>query len=278
VSLPQGASDVRRLGGGNINEAFRVVLADGREAFVKTREDSAPGEYAAEAASLEWLGEPDALRTPQVLDVDRRYLALEWVEPGRLDDAGEEQLGRGLARTHLAGAPAFGAFSGASGVAHFGSLALSNEPAPDWPSFYAERRLLPLARLARERDALTPTGADAVERMCERVRELAGTAEPAARLHGDLWWGNVLADSAGQPWLIDPSSYGGHREVDLAMLALFGRSTERVLAAYEEIAPLTDGWRERVELYQLLPLLIHALLFAGSYSARAEQAARRYAG
>jgi fructosamine-3-kinase len=160
----------------------------------------------------------------------------------------------------------------------FGSLRLSNEPTADWPSFYAERRLRPLAALARERGALSDTGVRAVERVCERIVELAGSAEPAARLHGDLWGGNVMADSEGRPWLIDPSAYGGHREVDLAMLRLFGAPSARVFSAYAEVAPLTDGWEERVELWQLLPLLVHAVLFGGSYPAAAERIARHYAG
>jgi len=288
MTLPAGASNVRRISGGYINEAFHVALAYGREAFVKTRADPAPGEYAAEAAGLQWLAEPGPLRIPAVLDVDDRYLALEWIESGRsggLDTAGVEELGRGLAATHVSGAPCFGWGAGGGGVARaagsppssgFGSLRLSNEPSVDWPSFYAERRLRPLARLARDRGALSASGGDAVERVCERLDELCGPAEPLSRLHGDLWSGNVMADSDGQPWLIDPAAYGGHREVDLAMLRLFGAPSERVFAAYEEVAPLAVGWRDRVELYQLLPLLVHTLLFGGSYASAAERAARRY--
>jgi fructosamine-3-kinase len=276
VSLPSGASEVRRVGGGDINEAFHVVLANGSDAFVKTRPDVAPGEFAAEAAGLEWLSEPGALRTPRVLDLDDRYLALEWVEPGRLDAAGAEELGRGLAVTHTAGAPRFGDL-GVDNPSRFGSLRLPNEPTDDWPSFYSERRLRPLAGIARERRALSESGIDAVERVCERLADLAGPAEPPARLHGDLWSGNVMADVHGRPWLIDPSAYGGHREVDLAMLRLFGAPSDRVFAAYREVAPLAAGWEERIALYQLLPLLVHALLFGGSYRASAERVALRYA-
>jgi fructosamine-3-kinase len=281
VTLPAGASDVRRVGGGDINEAYRVVLADGREAFVKTRADAAPGEYAAEAAGLGWLAEPGALRTPQVLEVDERYLALEWIPSGAgggASAAGARALGRGLALTHRAGAPCFGVAGGPGATARFGSLRLSNEPAEDWPGFCAERRLLPLARSAHERGALAASGVAAVEGVCERLHELAGPSEAPARLHGDLWSGNVMADRQGRPWLIDPSAYGGHREIDLAMLVLFGSPPQALFDAYEEVAPLADGWRERVELYQLLPLLVHAVLFGGSYAGAAERAARRYAG
>jgi fructosamine-3-kinase len=282
VSLPPGAHDARRVGGGDINQAWRVTLPDGVTAFVKTRADAGAGEYAAEADGLAWLAEPGALRTPRVIDVGEDYLALEWIEPGRLSAAGGEELGRGLAATHAAGAANFGdpRFDGsdAGTPSQFGSLRLSNEPAGDWPSFYAERRLRPLARLARERGELSEAGVRAVEQVCERIAELSGPPEPPSRLHGDLWGGNAMADSEGRPWLIDPSAYGGHREVDLAMLRLFGAPSERVFAAYAEAAPLADGWEERVQLWQLMPLLVHAVLFGGSYPAAAERIALHYAG
>jgi fructosamine-3-kinase len=277
LTLPPGCREARRVAGGDINEAWRVVLADGSQAFVKTRTGTHPDEYAAEAAGLHWLAEAGAVRTPPVLGVAPGYLALAWIEPGRLDVAGAEELGRGLARLHAAGAPAFGD-PGTLGPARFGTLELSNEPAADWPTFYAGRRLEPLSQIARDRGALTASGAAAVARVCARLPSLAGPVEPPARLHGDLWSGNVLADAGGRPWLVDPSPFGGHREIDLAMLALFGMPSDRVLPAYEEEMPLAEGWRDRLSLNQLLPLLVHAALFGGAYGAAAERAARRYAG
>jgi fructosamine-3-kinase len=282
VSLPAelaGARVVasRRAGGGDINEGWAVELDDGRRAFVKTRADAPAGEYAAEAAGLRWLGAPGALRVPEVLAVGdepgARFLALEWIDGGRLDAAGEEELGAGLARVHGAGAPAFGG----DAPLRIGPLLLPNEPLEEWPAFYGQRRLRPLARRAAGRGALGDGGVRAVERVCERLPELAGPAEPPARLHGDLWSGNVLAAADGRPYLIDPAAYGGHREVDLAMLRLFGSPSPRTLAAYEDVAPLAPGHEERVELWQLLPLLVHAVLFGGGYGASAERAARRYA-
>jgi fructosamine-3-kinase len=278
VTLPPGARDARPLGGGDINEAYRVMLPDGREAFVKSRADPIAGEYAAEAEGLRWLAEPGLLRTPAVLEMTEEYLALEWIEPGRLSPAGAEELGRGLAGTHGAGNEAFGASPGTPVETGFGSLRLSNHPAPDWPAFYAERRLLPLAAMARERGALSARGAGLLERLCGGLGELTGPPEPPARLHGDLWSGNVMADEQGRPWLIDPSAYGGHREMDLAMLRLFGAPSERIFEAYDEAAPLAAGWQDRVPLCQLAPLLVHAVLFGGSYGAAAERVAARYAG
>ncbi|MCL2769233.1 MAG: fructosamine kinase family protein, partial [Solirubrobacterales bacterium] len=242
--------------------------------------------------------EPGALRVARALEVSERYLALEWIDHGRLTASGEEALGRGLARVHLAGAPHFGdpwvscdggdEADGRDGrdarvesdtaTAQIGSLRLPNEPLEEWPAFYAQRRLAPLVAIALERGAIGGAGAAAVERVCERVEALAGPPEPPARLHGDLWVGNVLADREGGPWLIDPSAYGGHREVDLAMLRLFGSPSERIFAAYEELAPLAAGWEERVELWQLAPLLVHAVLFGGGYRPAAEAIARRYGG
>jgi fructosamine-3-kinase len=280
MTLPAGAQDARRVGGGDINEAWHVTL-EGREAFVKTRPDAGEGEYALEAAGLAWLAEPGALRVPGVIEQAEDYLALEWVEPGRLSETGAEELGRGLAATHSAGAPCFGdpGFGERLGVeARIGSLRLPNDPVDDWCSFYAERRLLPLARIASDRGALTHAGVVAVERVCARLDEIAGPPERPARLHGDLWSGNVHSDAKGRPWLIDPSAYGGHREVDLAMLRLFGAPSRRIFAAYEEVTPLAEGWEERVELWQLLPLLVHAVLFGGSYRVAAERVAVRYTG
>ena len=165
---------------------------------------------------------------------------------------------------------------GALAPLRIGELSLPNDPAPDWPSFYARRRLAPLVALCLERGTLSARGARAVEAVCERIGELAGPAEPPARLHGDLWGGNVMAGADGRARLIDPAAYGGHREVDLAMLRLFGAPSERVFAAYDEAAPLADGHGERVALWQLFPLLVHAALFGGSYGASVERAAVRY--
>jgi fructosamine-3-kinase len=276
-----------RASGGSINEAWALELAGGERAFVKTRADAAPGEYATEAAGLRWLADADAVALPGVLAVGDgdgpRFLALEWIDPGRLDAAGAEALGRGLAALHAAGAADFGAPppgapAPADAVAplRIGELSLPNDPAPDWPSFYAERRLAPLVALCLGRGTLSASGARAVERVCERIGGLAGPAEPPARLHGDLWGGNVLAGADGRARLIDPAAYGGHREVDMAMLRLFGAPSERVFAAYDEAAPPAEGQSERVELWQLFPLLVHAALFGGSYGASVERAAVRY--
>jgi fructosamine-3-kinase len=286
----------RRIAGGSINEAYAVAFEDGRRAFVKTRAGAPADEYAAEAAALAWLAEPGAVRVPAVIACSGRFLALEWVEPGALDAAGEDELGRGLAEMHAAGAPAFGravAAPGADGDGdgpatdapgppagdlRIGPLTLGAAPADTWPELYAERLVRPLIAPARDRGALSARGAEAVGRACDRMAELSGPPEPPARLHGDLWSGNVHADRDGRAWLVDPIAYGGHREVDLAMLRLFGGPSRRVIDAYDEAAPLADGHQDRVELWQLFPLMVHAVLFGGGYGGSAEAAARRCVG
>lgn len=166
-----------------------------------------------------------------------------------------------LADMHRAGAPWFGSLP-APGPLFVGRCEVPSPEGDDWNVYYREHRLAPLAARV------------GLQREVERI-PVDAPPEPPARLHGDLWIGNVLADRDGRPWLIDPAAYGGHREMDLAMLALFGTVPARTLAAYEEVEPLADGWRERVGLWQLFPLLVHADLFGGSYLGQSRDLALR---
>lgn len=224
--------------------------------FVKR--DPAP----LEAAGLRWLAAAGA-RVPSIVSASPDRLELERVEPGSLEAAGEEDLGRMLATMHASGAPRFGSLP-EPGRFLVGRCELDSPEADDWNSYYLEHRCLPLARRV------------GLEREVSVVR-VDAPVEPVARLHGDLWSGNVLADRSGRSWLIDPAAYGGHREVDLAMLDLFGRIPARTVAAYHEVMPLADGWRERIPLWQLFPLLVHAVLFGGGYLGQSRELALRLA-
>jgi fructosamine-3-kinase len=281
-ALRTDVTDLARAAGGDLNDAYVATLAGGRRVFVKTSPDVLPGTYRAEAEDLRWLAEPAALGVPDVRAVvdpedaaasGSRLLALELVETGRLDAGGEAELGRGLAAVHAAGAATFGR----AHPIRFGALVIPNDPLDDWAAFYVQRRLVPVARVARDRGGLDERGARAIARVCERIDEIAGPPEPPARLHGDLWAGNILADAGGRPYLIDPAAYGGHREVDLAMLRMFGSPSARCFDAYADAHPLADGHEDRVGLWQLFPLLVHAALFGGGYGASATRAAERYA-
>ena len=254
------------VAGGDVNEGHRATLADGTEVFVKSHADPPPGFYASEARGLAWLAEARAVGVPEVLAVREggdgpAFLALAWVETrGRGGDF-DDQLGTGLAALHAAGARELGA----DADGYIASLPQPNGALPSWPAFYWRRRLEPLARRAVDEGRLPAEAIDAFGRLADRLGDLCGPPEPPARLHGDLWAGNVLAGPEGEPWLVDPAAHGGHREVDLAMMRLFGGFGPRCFAAYEEAAPLAAGHEERVGLYQLHPLLVHALLFGGHY-------------
>ncbi len=277
AALGSDVASMAELGGGDVARAYAVTLADGRRVFAKTHAAPPAGFFSTEAAGLAWLRDADAVPVPTVLavdDGDPAFLALEWIPTGgRSGTAGDEALGRGLAALHAAGADAFGRTDRRT----TGSLALPNDPMATWAEFYAERRLRPLARIAAERGALEPRAVDSLERIADRLDQLGGPPTPAARLHGDLWAGNRLVDAGGRSWLIDPAAHGGHREFDLAMMRLFGGFSEACFGAYGEAAPLDDGWRDRVALHQLAPLVVHAIKFGGGYVAAVEDALARYA-
>lgn len=259
------------VAGGDICTSTRLRLSGGRSALVKTRPHAPADFFPSEARGLRWLAGSGGAPVPEVLAVESDCLILSWVEAGRPSPEAATRLGRGLAVTHRAGADAFGA----ARDGYIGTLPLPNKTAATWAEFFATRRVLPYLKLARDRGALLPQDASAIEKVVHRITDLAGPEEPPARLHGDLWSGNVLWGQEGSVWLVDPAAYGGHRETDLAMLALFGLpQLDRVLDAYDAEAPLADGWRERVPLHQLFPLLVHAAMFGGGYGARAGQAAR----
>ncbi|OLZ62339.1 fructosamine kinase [Streptomyces sp. IMTB 2501] len=260
-----------RTGSGSPAE---VTLDDGARVMVK-RGDT-PGAIRAEVAGLRWLAAADAVRVPAVLGHDERWMVTERVPTGRPDPTAALRFGRSLAALHAAGAPHLGAAPPDGPEDAFIGLApMRNTPGTNWPSWYAEHRVLPYVRGAVDRGTLRPDEAAVFEQVCARLPDLAGPAEPPARLHGDLWNGNVLWGADGEVRLIDPAAHGGHRETDLAMLQLFGcPHLDRVLAGYEEAAPLAPGRQDRVGVHQLFPLLVHAVLFGRGYAEQALTAAR----
>jgi fructosamine-3-kinase len=246
-------TSVRALGGG----AWSVE--SGGRAVVAKVGAGAPDE----AEGLRRIGAVEAgPPVPTVLHVDPDLLVTTVVQQAAArTPVHEEALGRDLARLHVAACPLWG-----GGSAWIGACRVDPSPGADGPTFYGTR----LHELA----ARCGLGA-AVERVVARLPELLPPDGPSL-LHGDLWWGNVLFGADERSWLIDPSVHGGHPEEDLAMLALFGPVPDRVLAAYREVRSLSDGWEERVALFQLYPLLVHAVLFGGGYLSQAESVARRF--
>jgi fructosamine-3-kinase len=267
-------TQAERVHGGDINDAYVLTLPGGQQRFMKTHASPPRGMFQAEARGLGWLSVDEALRLPAVIavadiDAPEQFLVLEHIASSSKSPDHDERLGRGLAALHRASPGTFG-------LDHdnfIATLAQTNRPADHWASFYASQRLEPMLRLAVDAGHATSGLRRAVGDVIARINLLTGPTEPPARLHGDLWGGNAIVDELGHPCLIDPAVYAGHREVDLAMMRLFGGFAARVFDAYTEAFPLAVGHQRRVPLYQLYPLLVHVNLFGRAYVTRAEQAA-----
>lgn len=268
------------------------------DAFVKTAGygDNLPGE----AAALRWLAEAEprgGIRVARVLSVDKNELAEERVATGAPSAAAARRIGAALARTHAEGAPWYGCPpDGWAGEPWCGRArtpyVARRHASASWGAFFAEHRVMNYVRTLVDRGDFDASDEALLERVAARLsRGDLDAPQPAlvrdagvacARLHGDLWAGNVLWDAdPSSPTggvLIDPMAYGGHAETDLAMLALFGYPfLDEVLLGYDEVSPLADGWRERVGAHQLAPLLLHCVLFGGWYIGETLATARRYA-
>ncbi|MEL6759622.1 MAG: fructosamine kinase family protein [Myxococcota bacterium] len=268
---------LRPLSGGDINDAFSLELSDGRNVFLKTHVAAPTDMFWAEAKGLAWLSEAGALRVPEVIAVSDPgikgppYLILEMLTPGDRVGDFDDRLGRGLAALHQTGSKHFGW----SSDNYIGALPQGNSACDDWVEFYREARLRPMIAMARQRGHGDAALERRFDRLFEYLSEHVGSPEPPARLHGDLWGGNLHVAPNGEPALIDPAVYGGHREVDLAMMKLFGGFSQRVFDAYHEAYPLQPGFEERVPLYQLYPLLVHLVLFGTGYRHQVDAALSR---
>ncbi len=283
-------SDVRRLTGGDINDAYAVYLeglAEGPSAvFVKSNPQANPCMFSAEAHGLRWLSSAGALRLPEVLGHSPahsdypgpHYLLLEMLHPAQRVCAFDELLGRGLAALHKVTAERHGLeqdnFIGT--LKQDNSVCAVSEHC--WSTFYVERRLRPQLRLAVDAGRASPKLRSACENLFSRMPDLVGPGdeEPPAYLHGDLWAGNLHVDDNGEPCLIDPAAYAGHREMDLAMMRLFGGYSPTVFDAYHEMYPLEPGESSRSVLYQIYPLFVHLNLFGGHYGEAVMRAVQKY--
>ena len=264
------------VAGGSICNAQRLTLDDGTSVFAKSKPAAPPDFFTTEAAGLRWLRDGGAA-VPEVVSADAGMLVLEWIDQRAPRPRAARELGRSLAMLHKASASGFGA----EWPGYLGTLPLVNELSTGpWPEWFAQHRLEPYLRLSVDNGALEPADAALIHRVLDRIEELAGAAgaEPPARIHGDLWHGNLLWTSH-LVFLIDPAAQGGHRETDLATLSLFGHAPyhDEILAAYQEVSPLADGWPRRRALHQLHLLLAHTAMFGGGYRQSVLSAARSLA-
>ncbi len=253
---------LRRVSGGDINDSFLLEFEEDSPIFLKTKSGVHLEFYQAEADGLKALSKSVSLKVPRVLIVDEyqgeAFLALEFLEEGAKRDS--QILGNGLARLHRNLNSDFGWHRNN----FIGALDQINDWHVDWPAFYAEQRIIPQVKMAFDSGYLESKDSLAVERFLKRYPDLV-PREKASLLHGDLWSGNVLYQESGEPALIDPAVYFGHREMDLAMMKLFGGFGSEVFNTYQENYPLEGDWQGRVPYHQLYPLLVHLNLFGLSY-------------
>ena len=262
------------LAGGDFATATRVTATDGSVLFAKTHRNPPAGFFTTEATGLTWLRDSGAVSIPEVLGVsdDPPFLLLSWVDVGQGNDTTEASLGRQLAALHGTRQAQFGRIDNAT----TGSLSVPNLCCDSWDDFYATQRLLPLIESAAERDVFSLKERIALEKIAANLCQYNVPDEPPALLHGDLWAGNRLVDQHGQSWLIDPAVHCGHREFELGMMQLFGGFGDDCFAAYHETYPVEPGFRERLSLHQLAPLVVHAIKFGGSYVGAVRTVIKQY--
>jgi len=262
--------------GGDINQAY-CVSGGGAKYFLKVNDAKLyPGMFEKEARGLAALHDKTGLVVPGILKVgnldQQQYLVMEWMEPGKPATNFWENFGSLLAGLHRQKQEYFGWEEDN----YIGSLPQVNTIADSWPLFFADCRIMPLVRRLFDENSFSKRDITTAEILCKKLDQLF-PGEPPALLHGDLWSGNYMVAANGHAAVYDPAVYFGHREMDIGMTSLFGGFDQRFYTAYDEAFPLETGWRERLQLTQLYPLLVHALLFGGHYISNAKEVMTRYA-
>lgn len=252
------------LAGGCINQSYKVETTDGLFFLKFNLSSRYPGMFETEARGLQILRDAKAIRVPEPLltgsATDYSFILQEYVWQASYAANFWEDFGRKLARLHRHSHSIFGL----DHDNYVGSLRQSNLPHGDWISFFIEERLERQVKLGLDEGNIPRSVARNIQYLYTRLPELL-PKEPPALLHGDLWSGNFITDGEGNPCLIDPAVYYGHREADLAMTKLFGGFSVSFYEAYNEEFKLESGWRERMDIYNLYPLLVHVNLFGGGY-------------
>ncbi len=253
------------VGGGCIHHGQRIEFEDGRIFFLKFNQQEFRDHFQAELEGLALLREAAALRVPREvqissLDVEHPWLAMEWIEPGMKKKTFWSLLGQGLAQLHRHSRGEFGLELDN----YIGSLPQSNRSHATWADFWVQERIEPQVKRGRDHGYLERSASRSFERLFHRAETLF-PKEPPALIHGDLWGGNLLTDLSGNPVLIDPATYFGHREMEIAFMGLFDQIPDPFFEAYQADYPLEPGWRNRQDLCNLYPLLVHLNLFGESY-------------
>jgi len=250
--------------GGDINRAFRFVVGLDHF-FIKINSAvKFPDMFRKEARGLQLLREADGLHIPRVMAQeeveDTSFLLMEYLHPGARSPHYWQDMGRGLAMIHKTSASVFGLDE----PNYIGSLPQQNNQHWNWNDFFIQERILPMLRRAHDHHLISKQLDKQFTDFLKKTGEIFPLEAPSL-VHGDLWMGNQIPDESGNPCLIDPAVYFGHREMDIAMSRLFGHFSTEFYHAYQETNPLQPGWEERMDYYNLYPLLVHLNLFGSSY-------------
>lgn len=268
-------TSVTPLSGGSINSVFKLYTNDVPLVLKLNGRDQYPGMFEAEAKGLALLRKPGAIAVPEVVDQgdfeDHTFLLLEYVEPGIKSSTFWENFGESLASLHRESADYFGL----DHDNYIGSLPQQNTRVQSWNEFFAVYRLEAQLKKAYDSGFFRGSGKSKFQKLISRLPDLI-PEEPPALLHGDLWGGNYLVNEKNQPVLIDPAVYYGHREMDLAMMHLFGGFDQEIFQHYHRHFPLESGWKKRIDLHNLYPLLVHVNLFGGSYEQQVIRALNKF--
>ncbi len=270
------------VGGGCIARTCRVET--GAEAyFLKWERSDVARTFPAEAAGLEALrAAAGPLVVPEVIAAQGEtpgapgFLLMRWIPSGRRRKGFWTTFGEGLATLHRHTTDRTADRYGFAADNFIGSSPQANDWRADWPDFFRTQRLAPQVRLARDRDRWTARWDGGLEILYDRLPDLLPARPEASVLHGDLWSGNVMVSVVGDPVLIDPAAYYGHREADLAMTELFGGFRPAFYGAYRSAWPLEPGYEERREVYNLYHLINHLNLFGRSYAPQVERILQRF--
>ncbi len=265
--------------GGSIANGCRLETAE-TSYFLKYGEDEVAKTFPGEVAGLDALRDAcESLMVPNVVEMDTGngevpgFLLMEWINAGRQGRRFWEHFGRGLAEMHRTTRERYG-FDTAN---YIGRLPQTNEWNDDWPTFFRTQRLQPQVERAQASGRWQKEWDENFDQVYLRLPELLPARPPASLLHGDLWKGNFMITATGDPALIDPATYFGHREADIAMTELFGGYDEMFYRAYKKAWPLEEGYETRREIYNLYHLINHLNHFGKSYASSVQKTLRRIA-